>query len=324
MNPRFPSSCSVRSWDLHFLAHHFNPPKYSKMPLSDANPFLRRESHSVRAVWTYKVLTIITWLLTVLTSVYYTFEVPHDDKKRWRNTIWGHNATHPTPFALNALMTSLYWLVTFLLQIVYIWHLFSTNSEYVAAAAHVGSHFIFNNLLQFGFVMLFVRGHFIWAEVVLIVNFFNLTSLYFRHNTYPRLIHIPVVTAPLAWTFVALYWDGAIAAHPHTGHPGLAARILANVAIWGILVYGLFFLAIYKDYTMGFALSILTASLGVGQFLTKTIAFQWIFAFIIMGILFITSVLIPLPGLFGKEFSFRREQTVVPADQERAPLLDDQ
>jgi hypothetical protein len=79
-----------------------------------------------------------------------------------------------------------------------------------------------------------------------------------------------------------------------------------------------------QDYTIGFALSILTASLGVGQFFTKAIAFQWIFAFVIMGVLFVATVGIALPGIFGKEFTFRREQNVVPADQERAPLLDDQ
>lgn len=135
-------------------------------------------------------------------------------------------------------------LALFLLQIAYLWHLFSNKSEHVQAAAGVGSHFIFNNLLQFAFVMLFVRGHFAWAEVILIVNFFNLTALYFRHNTHPRLIHIGAVSGPLAWTFVALYWNGAIVFNHH--HATLAARILANIAIWGILVYGLFFLAIYK------------------------------------------------------------------------------
>lgn len=70
-------------------------------------------------------------------------------------------------------------------------------------------------------------------------------------------------------------------------------------------------------------MSILTAALGVGQFFTKVIAFQWIFAFVIMGLLFVATLLIAIPGAFGKEFSFRREQNVVPADQERAPLLDD-
>lgn len=75
---------------------------------------------------------------------------------------------------------------------------------------------------------------------------------------------------------------------------------------------------------MGLCLSILTAALGVGQFLIKILALQWIFAFTIMGVLFISTLLIAIPGVFGKEFSLRRDQSVVPADAERAPLLDDQ
>jgi hypothetical protein len=67
----------------------------------------------------------------------------------------------------------------------------------------------------------------------------------------------------------------------------------------------------------------LTASLGVGQFLLKTFDLQWIFAFAIMGTLFLATLAIGVPGIFGKEFTFRREGAVVPADQERAPLLDD-
>lgn len=70
---------------------------------------------------------------------------------------------------------------------------------------------------------------------------------------------------------------------------------------------------------MGFALSVLTASLGVGQFLLQVIAFQWIFAFSIMATLFILTLLVAIPGLFGREIGFRREVIVVP--WERAPLL---
>jgi len=279
------------------------------------NPFARRESHSAVSITTYRILTILSWLLVTIATIYYTIHAPHDDVKKRRNTIWGHNK--PTPFALNVAITSIYWILLWILQVGYVWHLFSKNTEWVTAAASVGSHFILNNLFQFAFVMLYVRGRFIIAEVILVLNFFNLSFLYFRHNTYPRFIHIPVVTGPLAWTFVALYWNGAIAAHA----TGLAARILANVAIWGILVYGLFFLVTYKDYTMGFALSILTASLGVRQFFIKIIAFQWIFAFVIMGVLFVATLAIALPSVFG---GFRREGAVVPTDQERAPLLDDQ
>jgi hypothetical protein len=75
---------------------------------------------------------------------------------------------------------------------------------------------------------------------------------------------------------------------------------------------------------MGFALSILSASIGVQQFFIKIIALQWIFAFVVMGVLFVTTLLVSVPGIFGEGFSLRREAQVVPADEERAPLLDDQ
>jgi hypothetical protein len=278
------------------------------------NPFARRETHDKTAVLVYKILTFVSWLLLLISSVYYAVRAPGDGKYL-RRSIWGQNAIHPTAFSLNSVITSIYWIVLFILQVGYVSHLFSSNVDYVNAAASVGSHFIFHNLLSFGFVMLFVRSHFWWAELLLIINFFNLSFLYFRHATYPRFIHIPVVSAPLAWTFVAVYWNGAIMVNAHT----TVTRILGNVVVWSILVYGLFFLAAYKDYTMGFALSILTASLGVGQFFTKTVAFQWIFAFTIMATLFVATVFIAVPGVFGNA----GREPVISEDQERAPLLDD-
>ncbi|KFY94303.1 hypothetical protein V500_03345 [Pseudogymnoascus sp. VKM F-4518 (FW-2643)] len=280
------------------------------------NPFAKRETHDPHAILWYKICTILTWLLSVVTSVYYTFDAPYDDKTKQR-TIWGQNSHHHTAFALNSCIASIYWIVLFILQGGYIWHLFSPNADYVNAAASVGSHFIFNNLLHFAFVMLFVRSHFVWAELILIINFFNLSSLYFRHPASPRFVHLPAVSGPLAWSFVALYWNGAIAFHAE----GLAGRILANISVWGILVCGLFFLVTFKDYTIGFSLSVLSASLGVGQFLRQVIAFQWIFAFTIMATLFVATFVITLPEIFGSRFS--RREAVVAEDQERAPLLDD-
>lgn len=84
------------------------------------------------------------------------------------------------------------------------YHLFSSDIEKLDPACAVGSHFITNNLLHFAFVMLFVRSHFVWAELILIINFVNLSSMAFRHHSYARLIHTSVVTGPLAWTFVAI------------------------------------------------------------------------------------------------------------------------
>ena len=218
---------------------------------------------------------------------------------------------------MNSTMADIYWIVLFILQIGYVGHLFSNNTVYVNAAASVGSHFILNNLFHFAFVMLFVRSHFAWAELMLILNFANLSSLYFRHNTYPRFIHTPVVSMPLAWTFVAIYWNGAIMV-PHQHN--LVARLFGNVFIWSIMVYGLFFIVAYKDYTMGFSLSVLAAAIGVAQFTRQIVALQWIFAFVIMAVLFLMTLVVAVPAWSGQEFQWRRPP---PADQERAPLLND-
>ena len=188
------------------------------------------------------------------------------------------------------------------------------------------------------------------------INFGNLTALYFRHPRAPLLVHIPVVSGPLAWTFVAIFWCGAIMVGAH----GLAARIVANVFVWSILAYGLFFLATFKDYTMGFALSVLMAcesdssfhtisspprvllpsflpfswpsrrfeqnllttsfiqkALGVHQFLVKIVALQWIFAFAIMAALFVCSLGVAAPALFRGE----KTDASVDEDRERQPLL---
>ncbi|KAF2198366.1 DUF1774-domain-containing protein [Delitschia confertaspora ATCC 74209] len=280
---------------------------------SEYNPFSRRDEHSRNALVGYKIGTAISWLLLVITSIYYTFRAPGEGHKP-RRTIWGQNSAHHTPFALNSVITSIYWIVLYLLQLGYSWHLYSSETTYVAAAANVGSHFITHNLLIFGFIHLWVRSHFWLALLLIVVNFFNLSAAYFRHSTTPRTIHIATVSGPLAWNFVALYWVGAVAVGSHH----IAARIVANIFIWGILMYGGFFLAAYKDYTMGFNLSVLAAALGVGQFFTAVIAVQWIEAFIIMAILFLLST-----AVASGNTPFKRGQ-VVSEDAERAPLLADE
>lgn len=71
---------------------------------------------------------------------------------------------------------------------------------------------------------------------------------------------------------------------------------------------------------MGFSLSVLSAAIGVSQFFRQIIAFQWIFAFIIMAILFIATVVIAVPAATGKGVKFGRARET---DTERAPLLSD-
>jgi hypothetical protein len=157
------------------------------------------------------------------------------------------------PDARELLLTKHHRIVILLLQLVYAWSLYSSDPVYVNAAANIGTHYIASNLLLFGFLHLWVRSHFFLAELLIIINFFNLSFAYFRHSTTPRPIHIGTVAGPLAWNFVALYWVGARAVDAHS----LPARIVGNIFIWGILAYGAFFLVAFKDYTMGFALSYL-------------------------------------------------------------------
>jgi len=282
------------------------------------NPFTKRDSHDKRSLLAYRILSIVTWLLVVITTIYYTFHAP-DDGQYHRRKIWGQNSRFRTPFSLNKVITNIYWIVLWILQGGYVWHLFSSDAALVTAAANVGSHFILSNLLQFAWVMLWVRTHLWIAELMLVLNFINLTFLYFWHPTTPRFIHIPVVSGPLAWTFVALFWNGAAMVHAHS----LAARIIANIAIWSWLFYGLFFLVVFKDYTIGFALSVLTASLGVAQFGTRVVALQWIFAFTIMAVLFLFTVVIAVPGVLGRGDAARDEVAGQHTDRERAPLLAD-
>ena len=69
---------------------------------------------------------------------------------------------------------------------------------------------------------------------------------------------------------------------------------------------------------MGFALSVLAASLGVAQFFRQVIAFQWIFAFTIMAVLFVMTVSVAVPAWAGRDVPWARRQQ---PDAERAPLL---
>lgn len=281
--------------------------------MNSLNPFAKRESYTSRCVRVYQALTILSWLLAVLTSIYYAFNYPTDGRYP-RRSIWEQNRHFHTPFTMNSLIASLYFLVLFISQLCYIGHLFAPDTVMVTHASSVASHFITNNLFHFGFVMLFVRSLFGWAELLLILNFINLTILYFRHNTYHKFIHFPAISGPLAWTFVAIFWNGAIWLHKPSP---LVARVFGNILIWGILAYGMLYIVAYKDYTMGFALSVLAAAIGVGQFFTKAIALQWIFAFTIMALLFVISFGIAIPIWMGKDIGHRSGEQ----DPERNPLL---
>jgi len=140
-----------------------------------------------------------------------------------------------------------------LLQTAYIYFLTTYPNDLVTLAANLGSHFILNNVLLSALILLWVHARFLLAEAFLILNFLNLTSLYFRHHKTPLFVHYPVVTGPLCFTFVALFVNGAVV----VGSNSLGARICANVAVWCVLVYGMFFLIAFRDCAIGMELSVL-------------------------------------------------------------------
>ncbi|KIW06024.1 uncharacterized protein PV09_03203 [Verruconis gallopava] len=280
------------------------------------NPNHEQRSYSRGQVILLRIVATVSWLVLVVTSIYYAFEKPHEGQYK-RRKIWNQNWAHHTPFALNAIIVSIYWIVLYILQIPYIASLYSADlaSETLTTACNLASTFTYHNLLQFGFIHLWCRSYFGWALLLQIVNFFNLTFAYFKYPKTTKLTHIAVVAAPLAWTFVSLYWTGAVAVHAKH----LAARIVANVFVWTWLVYGYFYLIVFKDWALGFSLSVLSAALGVAQFLTVIVAVQWIEAFIIMALLFLGSLAIAVPGIFGKD-PFKRADGAG-GDREREPLL---
>lgn len=74
------------------------------------NPFSRRETYSSEQHITYRTLTVFSWLLSIIASLYYSIrEVPegHDTRK-----IWDINELHhDTAFYMNSIIASVYWSV---------------------------------------------------------------------------------------------------------------------------------------------------------------------------------------------------------------------
>lgn len=240
-----------------------------------------------------------------------------------------------TPFTANILVLLIYWGFLHLLQLSFVAQYFfpeSTSSTgrgvigsilgavdqaaRLKVADDVGPYFTVFNLLQFAWTMLFAHGHYIWAELVVIVNFFNILALYNTQKTYGIknfanyfLIHMPVTALPFSWLLYVIFWNGAVV----VGSNSLAARIVANVFIWDFLLVPGFNLVIYRDWAIGLSSAALVLALALGQFFTRFFALQWLFAFIISGVLFLSSVAV-LAGNLKNESS-------ASTDAETAPLI---
>jgi hypothetical protein len=276
------------------------------MPFS--NPFAHDTEGTRRNITVYKVLSIVSWLLQFAVTLYYVFDVPGHGALAHRS-VPGVSNVYVTPFTISPVFVAIYWVVLWVYQAVYVWHLFRSDEVIVSSAAAVGSHFILYNLLHFAWVILWTHGINIIAEVIVVINFLQLTAVYFRYPTAPRMIHVAVSALPITFTYFLLFWNGAAIFHSHS----LASRIIANIAVWGIAAFAGFFLLAFKDYYVGFATAFLAAGLGVEQFYFKVIALQWPFAFAVMAITFFASLAVAAPAIAGR--------TSGGSTDERAPLL---
>lgn len=208
-----------------------------------------------------------------------------------------------TPFLANILVTLTYWAVTYVLQAAYIFHVFYPTSSELSDNANehklIGHHFTIFNALSFLWSILFARKHFFWSEVVLVLNFMNILAVYFNGKTYTlkplykwARVHLGCVAMPFSWIMYALFWNGAVLFHVHK----FLGRVISNCLIWDFLLVPGFLLVAFNDWGVPFSSSILMFGLGLGQFLTKTFALQWIFAYIISGILMVFSLVVAFKG----------------------------
>lgn len=84
-----------------------HPPTETSVRLTAAaivNPFAKKESHSPKTIVTYKVLTILSWLLAVIPSIYYSVESPSNKLF----TIPGQLYVNPSGFTLNWPLVAFY------------------------------------------------------------------------------------------------------------------------------------------------------------------------------------------------------------------------
>ncbi|KAK2739592.1 hypothetical protein FQN57_006554 [Myotisia sp. PD_48] len=300
------------------------------------NVFARRSSYGPRYLLSYRILTSVSWLLVVISGIYYKVHHPEGEP---RNRL----DSHPTPFSQTKIITGIYWILLLVSQLGYIRQLWSAKEENVKAAAYVAPYYIFNNLLVFAFILLWARNKYWGAEIIDIASIITQATVYWKNPGLPSVIHLPAVAAPYAWSLAALFWNGAVA----VGGNSVPKRIVANIFIWVFFVVGQGHIIQRSDPHIGFSLSLLTLckivpvpvpfptlplepaanltmmlpALALKQLKLKIIALQWIFAFVIFGVFLISSIHSTATKRYNRDFYFRSISEPEQTDRERQPLL---
>ncbi|KAI9370638.1 hypothetical protein BJX61DRAFT_81543 [Aspergillus egyptiacus] len=285
--------------------------------LNNYNPFARHESHGSYLLAAYRFLAPLSWVLVVVTGIFYSIHSPSDVYDG--HSIWSQFRHHFTGFTVNTIVVQIYWMLVLVGQLNYFFHLFSRGEAVVTRTANIASYYILNNLFVFAWILLWTRNHFWGAEVILIAHFIHQHLVFWRIRTLPPPSHLSVVAAPYAWTLLTLFWNGSVAVNKHNP----AADIAANIFIWIIFVLGAVHMFLTADDLLGYSLSFLSLGLAVEQYDHKHIPRQWIFAWVIFAVFFVDSLYITATKYIGRPVWWRRDVEPESSDPEKAPLLDD-
>lgn len=261
----------------------------------------------------FKIATIASFILSIYGNVRYLVGRGH------LNDVPFH--VHDTPFTANILMTIGYWIVTYVMQVIFLSNIFVPSEDSLVSSGEVSKisvHFMIFNILQFVWNYLFAHKYWFVSEIVAILNFLNILGLYFSHRTYRIApfkkwfsIHMPVSALPLSWLFYVIFWNGVVLFNVHK----FVGRVICNVLIWDFLIVPGMFLFLFGDYGVGFSSAYILFALSVGQFFTKVFALQWIFALIIGSLLVLLSIVVAVSP------DFRAKKSI--PDGEAAPLIAD-
>ncbi|KAI5963661.1 uncharacterized protein KGF55_002541 [Candida pseudojiufengensis] len=228
---------------------------------------------------TYKAVSIIAFILSVYGGLTFSGVKEND-------------LAH-TPYSASSILLYIYWAILYIWQAVYIIQVFFPDDFRLSIVSLIGWHFPIFSILHYVWSELFTNEHYFLSEIVLIINFLNIITLYFAHKTFALrpisnylLIHMPLVAMTMAWLFYAIFWNGAVWLQIHK----VWGRIVANVFIWVFLFVPGFFLTFFNDWATGVSFTYLLFALAFGQLATKVFALQWIFAFVIAGILAIWTI----------------------------------